>query len=147
MKWQRGFYMTGIEIWIGVAIVAVLALAFISMYAEAKEWHAFRAAHNGGYKNIFFVRPDSDADPLLPLTDILVTDYSGIYFEFLLLDRPVVFFAFDYEKYVSQDRELYFPYGEVTPGPKAKNLRELMGYLAEVSAGRDDDRAYVEPEP
>ena len=46
MKWQRGFYMTGIEIWIGVAIVAVLALAFISMYAKAKKWHAFRAAHN-----------------------------------------------------------------------------------------------------
>src|SRR3989344_1342292 len=110
---------------------------FLKLHPLAQE-KAFRAAHNGGYKNIFFVRPDSDADPLLPLTDILVTEYSGIYFEFLLLDRPVVFFAFDYEKYVSQDRELYFPYGEVTPGPKAKNLRELMGHLAEVSAGRDD---------
>jgi CDP-glycerol glycerophosphotransferase len=110
---------------------------FLKLHPLAQE-KAFRGAHSAEYKSIFFVRPDSDADPLLPLIDILVTDYSGIYFEYLLLDRPVVFFAFDYEKYTSVDRELYFSYEEVAPGPKAKTLEELMEKLKEVSVGKDD---------
>ena len=92
------------------------------------------------YKNILFVSPDSDADPLLPFMDMLVTDYSGIYFEFLLLDRPIIFFPFDYEKYVTQDRELYFDYNAVTPGPKARTLHELMGALKTISDGKDEYR-------
>ena len=93
------------------------------------------------YKNIIFVSPDSDADPLLPFMDMLVTDYSGIYFEFLLLDRPVIFFPFDYEKYVTQDRELYFEYNGITPGPKAATLPELMEALRKTSHGWDEYRS------
>lgn len=93
------------------------------------------------YKNVLFVSPDSDADPLLPFMDMLVTDYSGIYFEFLLLDRPVIFFPFDYEKYVTQDRELYFEYNDITPGPKAATFSELMEVLRKTSHGWDEYRS------
>lgn len=102
--------------------------------AQAK---AFSFLHKNQYRNIVFVNPDSDADPLLPFVDILVTDYSGIYFEFLLLDRPIVFFPFDYEKYVTRDRELYFKYDEVTPGPKVFNLPDLMESLRKTARGED----------
>lgn len=103
--------------------------------AQAK---MFVSLHENQYRNIFFVSPDSDADPLLPLIDVLVTDYSGIYFEFLLLDRPMVFFPFDYEKYVTRDRELYFDYGEVTPGPKVKTLEELVSAIKDIVQGKDE---------
>ncbi len=102
---------------------------------------AFASVYKNQYRNIFFVNPDSDADPLLPFVDILVTDYSGIYFEFLLLDRPIVFFPFDYEKYVTQDRELYFEYNKVTPGPKAYSLRDLMEALRRTAQGWDEYKA------
>ncbi|MBI2642067.1 MAG: CDP-glycerol glycerophosphotransferase family protein, partial [Candidatus Wildermuthbacteria bacterium] len=90
------------------------------------------------YRNIVFVDPDSDADPLLPFVDILVTDYSGIYFEFLLLDKPVVFFPFDYEKYVTRDRELYFNYEEATPGPRVSTFPDLLEALRKTSHGWDE---------
>ncbi len=74
-----------------------------------------------------------DAAPLLKLADLLVTDYSSIYFDYLLLDRPVVFFPYDFDKYYRYDRSFLFDYDEYTPGPKcfdqstflATILREL----------------------
>lgn len=110
---------------------------FLKLHPLAKA-KAPAVVHKTQYRNIFFVNPDSDADPLLPFIDILVTDYSGIYFEFLLLDRPVVFFPFDYEKYVTRDRELYFEYNEVTPGPKAKTLEELLAAIRDIARGEDE---------
>lgn len=69
-------------------------------------------------ENLLWIAPDSDVYPLLPLFDLLVTDYSSIYFDFLLLGREIVFFPYDFGNYVSDDRALFFEYDEITPGPK-----------------------------
>ena len=72
------------------------------------------------------------------LADILVTDYSSIFVDFLLLNRPEIFFPYDYEKYVTKDRELYFDYNEFTPGPKARVFSEFLGVLGKTLQGEDD---------
>jgi len=72
-----------------------------------------------------------DIYPLLKATDILITDYSSVYFDYLLLDRPIIFAPFDLEEYVRRDRELYYDYDEVTPGPKAKNWPEVLNLIEE----------------
>lgn len=59
-----------------------------------------------------------DSAPLLRASDLLITDYSSISFDYLLLDRPLVFFPYDDEKYSRQDRSFLFDYDEYTPGPK-----------------------------
>jgi CDP-glycerol glycerophosphotransferase (TagB/SpsB family) len=69
--------------------------------------------------------------------DILITDYSGVYFDFLLLDRPIIFTPFDIHDYINNDRELYYNYDEVTPGPKARNWTELLRLL-ELATIKDD---------
>lgn len=73
----------------------------------------------------------------LKYADVLLTDYSSVYFDFLLVDRPIIFAPFDFDRYVAR-RPLGFPYDEVTPGPKAKNWREVCVLLQEILAGRDD---------
>lgn len=70
-----------------------------------------------------------DTQELLMKTDILITDYSSIYIDYLLLDRPLLFYYYDYEDYLREDREMYFEYDRVTPGQKAKNFEELMDAL------------------
>ncbi len=52
--------------------------------------------------NIVLMNPKSDAYPLLSLCDALLTDYSSIYFDFLLLDRPMIFYPYDFEDYVTK---------------------------------------------
>jgi len=61
--------------------------------------------------------------------NILITDYSSIYFDFLLTNKPIIFFPFDYEKYIKEDRELYYDYNEITPGPKCKNWDEIIEWI------------------
>lgn len=65
---------------------------------------------------------------LMVCSDILITDYSSLWFEYLLLDRPIIFYAPDYNRYMS-DRGLYLDYDDV-PGCIIKdNVYELKEML------------------
>ena len=80
----------------------------------------------------------SDTYPMMGLADLLITDYSSIYMDYVLLDRPIVFFPYDYEKYTAKDREISFDYDWVTPGPKCRSQAELLTAIHEfLIAGND----------
>jgi CDP-glycerol glycerophosphotransferase (TagB/SpsB family) len=79
----------------------------------------------GQYPNLMEYAPLGDVYPLMVHTDLLITDYSSIFFDYLLLDRPIVFFPYDLEKYLSQDRAMYFDYETMTPGAKCRTYEEL----------------------
>lgn len=76
------------------------------------------------YARIYFVE-DSDIYPFLSLFDLLVADYTSLIYDFLLLDRPIVFFPYDLKEY-SEKEGLAFPYDSHTPGPKAYDVDLLM---------------------
>ena len=82
-------------------------------------------------------RNDIDTQELMYNTDILITDYSSCYIDYLLLDRPIVFYCFDYEHYLKADREMYFPYDDVTPGAHAKSFDELLPALQHALDGNE----------
>lgn len=77
------------------------------------------------HENIINYNKSKDIQPLLGMSDILITDYSSVYMDFLLLDRPIIFFPYDYDKYTKLDRELIFDYDWITPGPKCRSQQEL----------------------
>ena len=86
--------------------------------------------------------PLGDVYPLMAHCDLLVSDYSSIYLDFLLLNRPMVFFAHDLDDYVGRDRNLYFPYESVTAGTTCRTQDELEHALAAiVAAGCQDSFA------
>ncbi|MBK6033533.1 CDP-glycerol glycerophosphotransferase family protein, partial [Streptomyces sp. MBT59] len=88
-----------------------------------------------------------DVSELLALTDVLVTDYSSIMFDFALLDRPVVLFAPDLEAYAAE-RGSYFDLREQAPGPVAATQDELFAALAELKKSdtryADQRRSFAE---
>ena len=73
-----------------------------------------------------------DTQELLMKTDVLVTDYSSIYIDYLLLDRPMLFYHYDYEAYLQTDREMYFKYEDVTPGERAGEFKQFMEGLERI---------------
>ncbi len=84
------------------------------------------------YSNVKLLQDDDinqDIYSVMNNFDLLITDYSSIYFDYLLTDRPIIFSAFDYEEYIQNDRELYYDYNEVTPGPKCKNWNEILEWI------------------
>ena len=91
-------------------------------------------------KVISVIKEDIDLYELLSKTDILITDYSSVYFDFLLLDRPIIFTPFDMKEYLNKDRELYYNYNDVTPGPKCKDWNEVMNEIEKLMNGEDNYR-------
>ncbi len=68
-------------------------------------------------------KPFMSTGELLVCADVLITDYSSVFFEYLLMDKPIVFFAPDLGDYQGK-RGFYLDYGEL-PGAIAKDAREL----------------------
>lgn len=66
-----------------------------------------------------------EINDLLLVTDLLITDYSSVCFEYALLNKPMLFFAFDVEQYI-QDRDFYYNYFDFIPGPLVKTTDELL---------------------
>jgi len=86
------------------------------------------------YSNIIDItKTDYDSQLLLKYSDLLITDYSSCYIDYLLLKRPIVFYYFDYDNYLVNDREMYFEYDKVTPGPKVKTFKELYMILQQIT--------------
>ena len=69
-----------------------------------------------------------DINELMLVSDVLVTDYSSAIYEFALLNRPMVFFAPDYEAY-ERERGFYFDYRTGVPGPIFETTEALAEYL------------------
>ncbi len=71
-----------------------------------------------------------DLYDILGAADILITDYSSIYFDFLLVDRPIIFIPTDLEEYEKSRGFLMDPYNFWTPGPKAHKFNDFLTELA-----------------
>lgn len=65
---------------------------------------------------------------LLFISDILITDYSSIPFEYSFLHKPMIFFPYDLKEY-SQTRGFWEPYEQLVPGPIAYNTEEIVQYI------------------
>ncbi len=71
-----------------------------------------------------------EIEMILSVTDILITDYSSIIFDFALLERPMFFYAPDLEEYYDK-RGFYFDYCDLVPGPICKTKKELIKAIEE----------------
>jgi CDP-glycerol glycerophosphotransferase (TagB/SpsB family) len=86
-----------------------------------------------------------DVYPALRHVDALVTDYSSVYFDYLLLDRPVVFYAYDRDRYAA-NHGFTLDYESHAPGPIVSDFAGLLAALDRCLDGRDgyaDERAAV----
>ena len=69
-----------------------------------------------------------DIMEILSVFDGVITDYSSIYIDFLLTERPLIFLPYDQEEY-EKKRGMNFPYEKVTPGPKPGTMQAFMEEL------------------
>lgn len=83
------------------------------------------------FSNIFQINNDVDIYPFLVFTDFLITDYSSIYFDYLLLNKEIIFIPYDFENY-TKNRELYFNYDEITPGVKFMDFGDFTKSLSDI---------------
>lgn len=85
-----------------------------------------------GCENFAFdVTDDLSIEELICTSDICITDYSSIVFEYSLLEKPIIIYAFDIDEYVDW-RGFYYNFEEFAPGPVIKNDSDLVQCLSNI---------------
>ena len=84
------------------------------------------------WPRISWVDPDSEPTDLYGSATGLITDYSSVAFDMMLLDKPIIYFIPDLSSFM-EDRSLLYPINEVTPGPKCHSFEELGDALIATS--------------
>lgn len=79
-----------------------------------------------------------DTQEALSVADCLITDYSSIFVDFLLLNKPIIFFVFDLEEY-ALNRGLVIDYTDriMTPGTKVRSYDELLIEMEKIMENED----------
>ncbi|GIN85356.1 CDP-glycerol glycerophosphotransferase [Heyndrickxia sporothermodurans] len=81
---------------------------------------------------------EMDTNELLAIVDILITDYSSIFFEFLPTEKPILFYAYDLEEY-ENTRGTYIAMNKL-PGPLCKDVHEIVECIENIDSIKDTYR-------
>lgn len=76
--------------------------------------------------NIHAVMNDGDIYESIGEYEMLITDYSGIYFDYMVTGRPIIMAPFDLAEYKKKDRDLYYTYEEICPTPPCFTWKEVL---------------------
>nr|WP_252728563.1 CDP-glycerol glycerophosphotransferase family protein [Alteromonas sp. C1M14] len=93
-------------------------------------------------KNSKVIKLDSGNDIYDSISqyDCLISDYSSIYFDFLLSDKPIVFAPFDLDEYKKRERSLYFEFEAVTLKPYCYSWGEIIHRLISLKENEIDEK-------
>lgn len=80
------------------------------------------------YEELFLDVSEYELNDLFYITDVLVTDYSSCFYDFILLEKPVLFYVYDEEIY-SATRGVHRSVTKTAPGEICKTFDELLGAL------------------
>lgn len=82
--------------------------------------------HKNYSERILFYPTGKDIYPLLHESALLITDYSSIYFDYLLLDKPIIFFVYDKDEYTTTRGDFMLDFESSTPGTKCITFDALL---------------------
>lgn len=72
-----------------------------------------------------------DIRELYLISDLLITDYSSVFFDYANLKRPMIFFVYDIENYRDKLRGFYFDFEKEAPGPLVRKSEEVIEKVIE----------------
>ena len=70
-----------------------------------------------------------DIAELYLISDVLITDYSSVMFDYATLQRPIIFFTYDLDAYANEIRGFYFDFVKEAPGPLVKTTDDVIKEL------------------
>lgn len=88
---------------------------FISNYIDLSKYKGF----------VYNVSDYSDINDLYIISDLLITDYSSVFFDYANLKKPIIFYMYDLDEYKTKLRDFYIDLSEL-PGPIARTQKKLQ---------------------
>ena len=94
------------------------------------------------YKGFVYNVSDlDDINDLYVVSDILITDYSSVFFDYAILKRPIIYYMYDFELYKNEMRGFYIDLAEL-PGPIVKDEDGLIESIRTLTSGFEYDEVY-----
>jgi CDP-glycerol glycerophosphotransferase len=75
-----------------------------------------------------------DINDLYLVSDLLITDYSSVFFDYANLERPIIFFAYDIETYRNKLRGFYFDLETNAPGPLVTSTDDVINEIKKLES-------------
>ncbi|MFB9974391.1 bifunctional glycosyltransferase family 2 protein/CDP-glycerol:glycerophosphate glycerophosphotransferase [Allobacillus sp. SKP2-8] len=75
-----------------------------------------------------------DINDLYLISDLLITDYSSVFFDYANLKKPMLFYTYDLEDYRDSVRGLYFDFEKVVPGPLLRSTDEVISTIQNIES-------------
>ena len=91
-------------------------------------WRNYAGQINNALKNYQHIIYDTEKDIYTTLVSysIIISDYSSIAYDFVLLNRPIIFYCPDLEEFIKNEDKLNYDYMAYSPGPKTKNWKDTL---------------------
>lgn len=94
----------------------------------------FDVSRFGSFVRRAFVDEYDDPQELCLAADVLITDYSSIFFDYANTRRPMIYFCPDIDEYASQTRGFYFDPTDILPGPFVSTTDEVISEMLDISS-------------
>ncbi len=92
-----------------------------------------------GLNHIKLLPATLDVYPILPYTDVLVTDYSSIMYDYILMEsKDVILYLFDYQEYISE-RPFIWSFDEMSYGHRAYDFDSLLNLIRDAGLRPNED--------
>lgn len=138
---QKNLFAKGIDLkTLNEVMVEQNALAILKPHPNTELPEHFE------YSNLEFMDSTADVYALLPLTDVLITDYSSIMFDYPLMDgKSQILYQYDYDEYVAE-REFNFPLEGNIIGHKVTSFEELLQVIRakDYSLNENDRQQFID---
>ena len=90
---------------------------------KIKNFYSDEISAQGQYINVSDWESEQE---LMLISDMLITDYSSIMIEYGILNRPIIFFTYDLDSYLKNERGFYYDFKKTVPGPIVYTSDELI---------------------
>ena len=78
---------------------------------------------------LFSFDENVDINELYVMSDLLITDYSSVFFDYAILNRPILFYMYDLEEYRDELRGFYLDINKELPGKITIDEDELLSVI------------------
>jgi CDP-ribitol ribitolphosphotransferase / teichoic acid ribitol-phosphate polymerase len=91
---------------------------------------------------VYDVSHSMEIEDLICVSDICISDYSSLIFEYSLFEKPIILFAYDLDVYFDW-RGFYYDYYEMAPGPVLISTEEIIDYIQNLDTQFDKEKMHA----
>lgn len=88
--------------------------------------------NNSKYENIDILSQTIDMYEIIPNYDLIISDYSSVFLDFMIQNKPIILYTFDLEYYSKEDRGFISDFSEVLPSYQISSFKDLLNRISEL---------------